>query len=64
MAIQEKSRGATWLKEQDFVCMRSRRVPLRILLLEVPSANYSQLSLYPVFKTAVDRIIPRTLGTK
>ena len=64
MAIQGKNRGATRLKEKDFVCTRSQRVPLRILLLEVPSANHAQLSLYLAVKTAVDRIIPRTLGSK
>lgn len=64
VAIQEKNCGATWLKEQDFVCTKSQQVPVRILLLEVPSASHAQLAQYLAVKTAVDRIIPRTLGTK
>lgn len=62
MAIQENNRGATWLKEQDFVYTRSQQVPVRILLLEVPPANHTQLARELAVKTTVERIIPRALG--
>lgn len=46
------------------MCTRSQQVPVSILLLEVPSANHAQLALYLAVKTAVDRIILRTLEAK
>lgn len=55
MAVQENHSSATWLKEQDFVCLRAQQVPVKSLLLEVPFANHTQLARYLAIRTAVDR---------